>query len=98
MAVLLLSTQLVRLQANAPPPLCASMTSPLPVDPLVKVNPSKAAPLVRYTQRKLPLAAARLELPSMLVKPGPLTLWTVTGLSITTRLVAVADTARAPTL
>src|ERR1700690_1302075 len=84
---------------HVPPPLCSRLASPvLRVAPLVKVNPERQAPLVRYTQRPAlsPLVVPATRYPLIVVTSGPLILWTVSPLVTAPRLVNEPYTIRPP--
>src|SRR5437773_5875514 len=84
---------------NTPPPLCSRRLSPvLRVAPLVRVKPTSAAPLVRYTHRIAlsPVVVPGTWEPRITVTAAPLTLCTVTALSTATRFVIAPNTTRPP--
>ena len=80
---------------HAPPPLWSRKESPLVrVAPFVSVKPDSTALVPTYAQRTA--AGPQGPAPWMDVVPGPLTLRTVRGLSIATRLVMPLPIARPP--
>src|SRR6266576_2893693 len=82
---------------HTPPPLCSLGLSPeLRVAPLVRVKPTSAAPLVKYTHRIAlsPLVVPGTLKPWITVTAAPLTLCTVTALSTATRVAIPPNTPR----